>query len=73
MHFLTELFSKLKEVQTYIDKLTEDSTITINDLSVLIENGIINKVYTIPQINVLLLSLLEISETNPELFELNYN
>ena len=73
MHFLSELFSKLKEVQTYIDKLTEDNTITINDLSVLIENGIINKVYTIPQINVLLLSLLEISDTNPELFELNYN
>ena len=73
MHFLSELFSKLKEVQTYIDKLTEDNSITINDLSVLIENGIINKVYTIPQINVLLLSLLEISETNPELFELNYN
>ena len=73
MHFLTELFSKLKEVQTYIDKLTEDNSITINDLSVLIENGIIKKVYTIPQINVLLLSLLEISETNPELFELNYN
>ena len=73
MHFLSELFSKLKEVQTYIDKLTEDNTITISDLSVLIENGIINKVYTIPQINVLLLSLLEISDTNPELFELNYN
>ena len=73
MHFLTELFSKLKEVQTYIDKLTEDNSITINDLSVLITNGIINKVYTIPQINVLLLSLLEISESNPELFELNYN
>jgi hypothetical protein len=73
MHFLSELFSKLKEVQTYIDKLTEDNSITINDLSVLIENGIINKVYTIPQINVLLLSLLEISESNPELFELNYN
>ena len=73
MHFLSELFSKLKEVQTYIDKLTEDNTITINDLSVLIENGIINKVYTIPQINILLLSLLEISESNPELFELNYN
>ena len=73
MHFLSELFSKLKEVQTYIDKLTEDNTVTINDLSVLIENGIINKVYTIPQINVLLLSLLEISESNPELFELNYN
>ena len=73
MHFLSELFSKLIEVQTYIDKLTEDNSITINDLSVLIENGIINKVYTISQINVLLLSLLEISETNPELFELNYN
>ena len=73
MHFLTELFSKLKEVQTYIDKLTEDSTVTLNDLSVLIENGIINKVYTIPQINILLLSLVEISENNPELFELNYN
>ena len=73
MHFLTELFSKLKEVQTYIDKLTEDNTVTINDLSVLIENGIINKVYTIPQINILLLSLVEISENNPELFELNYN
>ena len=73
MHFLTELFSKLKEVQTYIDKLAEDNTITINDLSVLIENGIINKVYTIPQINVLLLSLVEISDNNPELFELNYN
>jgi hypothetical protein len=73
MHFLTEIFSKLKEVQTYIDKLTEDNSITINDLSVLITNGIINKVYTIPQINVLLLSLLEISESNPELFELNYN
>ena len=73
MHFLTELFSKLKEVQTYIDKLTEDNTVTLNDLSVLIENGIINKVYTIPQINILLLSLVEISENNPELFELNYN
>ena len=73
MHFLTELFSKLKEVQTYIDKLTEDNNVTISDLSVLIENGIINKVYTIPQINILLLSLVEISENNPELFELNYN
>ena len=72
-YFLFELFSKLKEVQTYIDKLTEDNKVTMNDLSVLIENGIINKVYTIPQINVLLLSLLEISETNSELFELNYN
>ena len=37
MHFLSELFSKLKEVQTYIDKLTEDNSITINDLSILIE------------------------------------
>ena len=73
MHFLTKLFTKLKEVQTYIDKLTEDNSVTINDLSVLIENGIINKVYTIPQINILLLSLVEISENNPELFELNYN
>ena len=73
MHFLSELFSKLKEVQTYIDKLTEDNSITINDLSILIENGIINKVYTIPQINILLLSLVEISDNNPELFELNYN
>ena len=73
MHFLTELFSKLKEVQTYIDKLTEDNSITISDLSVLIENGIINKVYTIPQINILLLSLVEIGDNNPELFELNYN
>ena len=73
MHFLTELFSKLKEVQTYIDKLAEDNSITIKDLSILIENGIINKVYTIPQINILLLSLVEISENNPELFELNFN
>ena len=73
MHFLTELFSKLKEVQTYIDKLTEDSTVTISDLTVLIENGIISKVYSIPQINVLLLSLVEIGDNNPELFELNYN
>ena len=73
MHFLSHLFLKLNEVQTYIDKLTEDNTVTIKDLSVLIENGIINKVYSIPQINVLLLSLLEISETNPELFEQNYN
>ena len=73
MYFLTELFSKLKEVQTYIDKLAEDNSITINDLSILIENGIISKVYTIPQINILLLSLVEISDNNPELFELNYN
>ena len=73
MNFLKNLFSKLKEVQTYIDKLTEDRTVTINDLSVLIDNGIINKVYTIPQINILLLSLLEISESNPELFELNFD
>ena len=71
--FLLELFSKLNEVQTYIDKLTEDNSITINDLSILVENGIINKIYTIPQINILLLSLVEISENNPELFELVYN
>ena len=73
MHFLTGLFSKLKDVKTYIDKLTEDNSVTLNDLSVLIDNGIINKVYSIPQINILLLSLLEISESNPEFFELNYN
>ena len=73
MHFLTGLFTKLKDVETYIDKLTDDNSVTVNDLNVLIENGIINKVYTIPQINILLLSLLEISESNPELFELNYN
>ena len=58
MHFLTGLFTKLKDVETYIDKLTDDNSVTVNDLNVLIENGIINKVYTIPQINILLLSLL---------------
>ena len=70
-NLLQHLFKRLNESQYYLDKL-ENSSLIKETQTKQSEKGKKERKFTIQQVNALLISLIEFSENNYDIFELSY-